>query len=143
MRRANSWYHGTAEYLKASNIFKSRFHSGIERVTPSQGITVAESFTLPVSMPISELMILKVDAGRYALSRYLSRLYTVNSPVILSNMANVPSTFLCLKYFERLPSSVMLFTEHAPKRHITTMAESSCRILKICAKLKSNLHDKR
>ena len=74
MRRASSWYQGTAEYRKACAMVRFWFHSLMGRTTPSQGITMLVSLARPVCNPMRALTILNVEAGRKAVSRKRVRL---------------------------------------------------------------------
>lgn len=67
----------------------------------------------------------------------------VNSPLPLSYNPNVPSTLFCLKYFCRLSSSFVLFTEHVKKLTDIIAQQIILSIRKIYAKLASNPEDKR
>jgi hypothetical protein len=66
---------------------------------------------LPVSIPINEFTILKVEAGKnLCVSSFI--LYTVTPPVVLLNIEKDPSTFAESKYFFRLLSIFALLTVH-------------------------------
>src|ERR1700744_5115504 len=88
----------------------SLFHASLLRLMPSHFIIIFSSVIFPVSMPIKEFTILKVDAGKVlAVSNAMS--YTVISPVLLFSIEKQPSTLFASKYCFRLLSIFALFTE--------------------------------
>src|ERR1700690_649249 len=87
------------------SLFQSLFHL----ITLSHFIIIFSSVILPVSSPIREFTILKVDAGKTLwVSSFI--LYSVISPVALSNKEKHPSTFEESKYFFKSLSVFALLT---------------------------------